>query len=210
MTSDPAQDALIARAVAGDQSALSELLLIHYGPLAAVLREKLPDDMRGVLDVDDVVQEVHVEVFRAIERFRDQGENSFFRWLVTIASQRMIDKIRAHRRLKRGGDARRLQSPAPGPDGATTLLQLLRVDEDTPSQVIAGEDRARALHAALATLKDEYRVALQLRYIEGKPVAEIAAVMGRGEHAVHMLVNRGLKKLRAAIGSYSQHYSRKD
>lgn len=210
MSSDPAHDALLAQAVAGDQAALSELLLVYYGPLAAVLREKLPDDMRGVLDVDDVIQEVHVEVFRAIERFRTTGENSFFRWLATIASQRMIDKIRAHRRLKRGGDARRLHSPPPGPDGAITLLQILRVDENTPSQVVAGQDRALALHTALATLKDEYRVALQLRYLEGKPVAEIARTMGRGEHAVHMLVNRGLKKLRAAIGSYSRHYTRKD
>lgn len=210
MSSDPAHDARLAQAVAGDQAALSELLLVYYGPLASLLREKLPEDMRGALDVDDVIQEVHVEVFRAIARFRTQGENSFFRWLATIASQRMIDKIRAHRRLKRGGDVKRVQSPPPGPDGATTLLQLVRVDENTPSQVIAGEDRARALHAALAALKDEYQVALRLRYLEGKPIAEVAQAMGRGEHAVHMLVNRGLKKLRGVIGRYSEHYTRRD
>jgi RNA polymerase sigma-70 factor (ECF subfamily) len=73
----------------------------------------------------------------------------------------------------------------------------------------ARHEAAGAIHAALAGLKLEYRQAIELRYIQQLPVAEIAARMDRTERAVHMLCNRGLKQLEAAMGCATRFITRK-
>jgi RNA polymerase sigma-70 factor (ECF subfamily) len=83
------------------------------------------------------------------------------------------------------------------------------VDERTPSRSAAGHEAVRAVQVGLAGLKSDYREALRLRYIEGLPVAEVAARMDRTERAVHMLCHRGLQCLRAAVGRSSQFLSSK-
>lgn len=202
------EDALLERAVAGDGGALGDLLLRYYGRLTGRVKRKLPDDLRSLICAEDVVQEVHVEAFRTISRFRPVGEGAFYRWLATIADQRLLDKIKAQRRRKRGGGRRRVQRQAAA--GTSSILSLLNVvahHDATPSRSIARHERERVVHIELAHLKGDYREALRLRYIEGLPVAAIARRMGRTDRAVHMLCNRGLKKLREALGSSTRYLS---
>ncbi len=71
------EDALLERAVAGDGDALGELLLRYYGRLTGRVKRKLPDDLRSLICAEDVVQEVHVEAFRTVSRFRPVGEGAF-------------------------------------------------------------------------------------------------------------------------------------
>ena len=61
--------------------------------------------------------------------------------------------------------------------------------------------------SSLARLTDDQRHVVQLRYLEGLPVAEIAGRLGRSEDAVHALCRRGLMTLREAMGSVSHYLS---
>ena len=208
MVDPTTEDALLERAVSGDGGALGELLFRYYGRLTGRVRRKLPDDLRSLICAEDVVQEAHVEAFRTVSRFRPIGENAFYRWLATVADQRLLDKIKAQRRLKRGGGRRRVQRQAQA--GASSILSLINVvahHDATPSRSIARRERDRVVHIELAHLKGDYREALRLRYIEGLPVAEIARRMGRTDRAVHMLCNRGLKKLREVRGNSTSYVS---
>lgn len=65
------------------------------------------------------------------------------------------------------------------------------------------------MQVALAGLKDDYREALWMRYIEGRPVREIAQAMRRTERAVQMLCNRGLRALREKMGRTSKYLTTK-
>ncbi len=203
------EEELIAQAVDGDRNALAALLWQHYGKLAGYIKRALPEDLISVTAVEDVIQETHIEVFRTIAKFEARGDAAFYRWLVTIARQRLLDQIKAHRRKKRGGGRKRVRrQPNAAASSVGTLLNVVAAETHTPSRSAARRERERAIAVGLASLKEDYREALRLRYLEGLPVAEIARRMDRTERAVHMLCNRGLKRLREALGNASRYMTR--
>jgi len=200
----------VTRAVAGDQAALEHLLVSHYDRLAAEVGRKLPTALRGVIAAEDVLQEAFVVAFREIGRFEPRGPDSFHHWLAAIAKHRLLDLVKAQRRAKRGGGRVALEAEARSPEESMVgLLELLNAHEHTPSRSAAGHEAISAVQVALAGLKEDYRQALQLRYIEGLPVAEVANRMGRTERAVHMLCHRGLQRLHESLGRSSRFFSRK-
>ena len=62
-------------------------------------------------------------------------------------------------------------------------------------------DEAARLRAALAALPDRFRLPLELVYLDGLTHAAAAARLGQPKGTVDANVSRGLKKLRAALGS---------
>lgn len=207
MVSDAAEDLLIGQAVQGDRAALSTLLWMHYDRLAQTIHRKLPNDLRAVVDPEDIVQVVHMEVFRSIRRFVPQGDKAFPRWLATIGEQRLQDEIKKHRRQKRGGGHKRLGPKAGDASTAMGWLDVVARWEHTPSRSFSRRELEQAIQTALAGLDDDYREALRLRDLEGVAVAEIAKRMQRTERAIHNLCWRGRRQLRAAIGSASRFLS---
>jgi RNA polymerase sigma-70 factor (ECF subfamily) len=209
MAEPGAEEALVARAVAGETFALEQLLLYHHDRLARHVAGQLPDDLRPGADVEDVLQQTYMQVFRDIRRFQPRGEGSFFRWLATVAQNRLLDAIKARRAAKRGA-GQRAAAPAGDREGSSAedWADLAAGREPTPSQVVARAEARQAVLVALAGLKPAYREALRLHHLEGKPVAEVAALMGRTEGAVQMLCQRGLEKLREALGRASLYLSR--
>lgn len=209
MTPDDEQRCL-ARAVAGDVGALERLLVLHYDRLAAALAPKLPNELRGLVNADDVLQEAFVVAFREFPGFEPRGPGAFEAWLLAIAQHRLLDIVKAQRAAKRGGGRAALPAHAGSPgDSLVGLLELLEVHERTPSRSVAGREAIRAVQVAMAGLKAEYREALRLRYVEGLRVAETAQRMGRTDRAVHMLCHRALQSLREALGRSSQYFSSK-
>jgi RNA polymerase sigma-70 factor (ECF subfamily) len=198
---------LIAAAVAGDRGATEQLLVAHHDRLVGTLRQRLARHRRSpLIDLDDVIQQTYCDVFRTIGTFRDAGgaTDGFFRWLLAVATHRLADMRRRARAQRRGGVGR---------DGSArsaeemTLEQvveyLVTASRTSPSRVAARHEVEQQILAELSRLPDDYRRAIQLRYLRGLPVAQVAAKLGRSERAVHMLCNRGLKQLRKALGGSS-------
>ncbi len=201
---------LIARAVSGDELALERLLMRLYDRLAAEVARKLPNEFRGLIAADDVLQETFIVAFREIRNFVPAGADALHHWLAAIAQNRVLDLVKAQRTAKRGGGRAVVGGQAKLPDGSLVdLLEQLRVDSRTPSRSTAGREAVGAVQVGLAALKDDYREALRLRYIEGLSVAATAARMDRTERSIHMLCHRGLERLREILGRSSQFFSRK-
>src|SRR4051812_303382 len=95
--------ALVSRAAQGDAIAITLLLKDSRRWLCAVIAQRIPGDLRGGIDADDVVQEAHVEVFRHASSFQPHGVASFHRWTFKIALRKLKDMVRAQRALRRGG-----------------------------------------------------------------------------------------------------------
>ncbi|MHC4064236.1 MAG: RNA polymerase sigma factor [Planctomycetota bacterium] len=201
---------LIARAVAGDAFALERLLLAYYDRLCRRVARKLPVRLRGTVAAEDILQQTFVEAFQGIGSFRPQGKWAFYRWLVTIADHRLQDAVKAQRAAKRGGGrADADQAAKPALESTDELIELLAGPHHTPSQSAARHEAVGAVQVALASLKADHRRALELRYFQGLPAAEVAKAMNRTPHAVHNLCHRGLKELRAVLGRSSQFFTRK-
>ncbi|MHC5111163.1 MAG: sigma-70 family RNA polymerase sigma factor [Planctomycetota bacterium] len=208
MTTDERNLELTALAVAGDEAALERLLLRYHGRLTHQLASKIPSGMRALITVEDVLQEAYLTVFQKIGGFQQRGPGSFYRWLATIAENRLIDAIKAERAAKRGGGRRRVDDFTNPMTGSTVeWLEMLAVHERTPSRSAAGREAMAHVSEALKSLKDDYREALQLRYIEGLPVNETAARMKRTEGAVCLLCHRGLKRLSHVLGQSTRFFS---
>lgn len=85
----------IERAGAGDPRALEHLLSTHSARLASHISPKLPAPMQGAVDVDDILQQTFLEVFRSIDHFEPRGDDSFWSWIVAIANARLRDAVKA-------------------------------------------------------------------------------------------------------------------
>lgn len=203
-------DALIAQAIGGDRWSLEQLLLRHHDRLLASMARKMPSDLAGTVTAEDIAQEAYVVAFREVNSFENRGRDSFYRWLQKIAEHRLFDSIKTQRAAKRGGGRTALDGDIGGAGSEVLqLLDLLAAHSRTPSRVAAIDEATRAIQQALAKLADDYRVVLTMRFIEGKPVADVAAQMNRTEGAIHMLCHRALEQLRHAMGDSSAFFSRR-
>lgn len=206
---EPDAGELVRRAVGGDRPALETLLEILRAPLAARIQARIPADLQALITADDILQEAFVDVFSSVGTFEARGERAFEAWVGRIAENRLLDAIKAQRAAKRGRD--RMINPQTGTDD-DALIDLLNAaagSERTPSRALASAEAVAAIRTALAAVKDEYREALQLRYIEGRAMADVAAAMGKTEPAVQKLCRRGLDALRDALGNSARFFTRK-
>jgi RNA polymerase sigma-70 factor (ECF subfamily) len=199
---------LVAMAIAGDRPALERLLLDYCDRLARHIQQKLPASVRGVLGVEDVLQETFSQVFRDIGRFEPRSAESFFAWLRTVADHRLQDCLKELRRKKRGGDWAQIRKASePEMSSVIDLVDMLSAREGTASRRIAGREAIQAVQVAIAGLTDDYRTAIRLRYLEGKSLAETAELMARTPAAVRGLLDRAKEKMREALGRASLYLS---
>jgi RNA polymerase sigma-70 factor, ECF subfamily len=170
-------DELVARIADGDEVALRELFARHAPWLAARLRAVLP-----VADVEDALQETFLAAWRGAGSY--QPQQACGGWLWGIARRQ------AALALRRRGPA---TVPLPAllaadvPMAADPLQAALsRVDLD---------DALTALGRAGSPDREVWR----LMYIEDRPVAEVAGLLGIPEGTVKSRAHRVRRLLRAAL-----------
>ncbi len=191
--------ALLRSAVAGDSSALAALLTEAEESLRQRIAPRIPSDLRAHLGADDVLQEVYIEVFRSIGRFEQRGPESFERWLATIALRCLRREVRRWRSAKRGGGWGRVQHVAAADESAVTLLRLMEASDSTPSRQAARLEECQALGDVLAGLPEGCAAAVQLVYLEGESLPEVARRLGKTERAVRSLCYRAKVALRELL-----------
>jgi RNA polymerase sigma-70 factor (ECF subfamily) len=202
------QDELLKEFAGGNPAAFERLLLANHTRLVAYIGRQLPADLNRFVSPDDIAQETFTVAFRSQSTFSSRGTDSFYRWLATIARHRILDAGTRWRAAKRGGDKNQpILLPARADQSMVIMLEQLAVHEKTPSHWARMKESVGAMQVAMASLKEDLRLALELRYIQGLPVAEIAVRMGRTDGAIQMLCNRGLKQLRATMGRASDYLS---
>jgi RNA polymerase sigma-70 factor (ECF subfamily) len=168
---------VIGRAREGDADALGQLWRAYQHQVLRYLRG------RGVPDADDVASAVWLDVARSIARF-EGDEPDFRRWLFTIAARRRIDELR--RIHRREAAIRNVNGSADSP--------ARRAGSDSADVA----DRSAALDRALGLVRrlpDDQAEAVLLRVVADLSVSDVAAIMGRREGHVRVLVHRGLAKL---------------
>ncbi len=183
MTIESSVPDLIAKAQAGDRDAFDALVERHQDRLERLIRSRMGDRLMSDLEPGDVRQEVLLRAFGAMHRFHWAGDDSFMRWLGTIAENVILN---ATKRLSRRGTLR-LDRSVPGPG-------------ESPSKALRRDERFDRLETALDHLSPDYRNVIVLARIEGLPIREIARRMHRSESAVKNLLLRALKALRGSFG----------
>ncbi len=189
-TAEPSDEALAARAAAGDTSAF-ETIVGRYQARVFRLACRLTSDT----DAADVLQETFLQVYRHLPSFR--GESLFRTWLYRIASNAALMHRRASAR--RPGESLDLFLPRFDADGrhAATPAELQvasRADELLDRQVLA--EKAREI---IARLPDLYRDAFVLRDLEEMSTADVAQALGVEPATVRQRVHRARLMLRGYL-----------
>lgn len=160
---------LVERTVAGDQRAY-ELLVIKYQRRIERLVGRM---VRDTDLVADITQETFLRAYRALHQFR--GEAQFYTWLyriaVNTAKKALVDMKRnpvvTESALRGSSDS----------EDETSFLDRELISDETPETVLAAQEIAAAVNAAMEALPEDLRQAVTLREIEGLSYEEIAVAM---------------------------------
>jgi RNA polymerase sigma-70 factor (ECF subfamily) len=210
MSTEPADDALLAAAVAGDRTALERLLLLHCERLSRRIAAALPNTAQHGGSVDDLLQQTLVQAIRDIGGLKSRSPGGFAAWLQTIADHRVQDFLRAEgRHRRRGGVQAAVLAPGSSAQPMLTLVEQLSGHGSTPSGNAARNEAVHAVRVGLAGLPPPQREAIQLHHLDGRSLDETAAKMDRSPDAVRGLLQRARKSLRQTLGRSSRWFSHK-
>jgi RNA polymerase sigma-70 factor (ECF subfamily) len=167
--------------------------------LALLARWQLAPHLRGKVDLSGVVQQTLLEAHQAQDRFRNQPAAAQAAWLRGALANNLRDEVRKLATAAR--DIGRERSLEAALDQSSARLEAwLAADQSSPSGRAERQEELLRLAEALAALPDDQRRAVEMHHLEGRPLAEVAAELGRTKGAVAQLLFRGLKKLRELMG----------
>ncbi|WP_246010712.1 RNA polymerase sigma factor [Hymenobacter perfusus] len=183
MSSLPPDAELVVRLQAGEAAAFRTLVERYQGP---VYRTAL-GLLRSPEEAEDVAQEVFVEVYQTIARFR--GEAALSTWLYRLATSRALKQRRKNQTKKRFAFLTTLL-------GANQEVLHERPDHRHPLALLEGRQQQQQLLDAIARLPDSQQIAFTLRHEQELSYEEIAAVLDTTRPAVESLLFRARQSLR--------------
>jgi RNA polymerase sigma factor (sigma-70 family) len=171
--------AALARIPAGDRAALQTVYRLTSAKLFGVALRILGE--RG--EAEDVLQEVYVAVWRKAGDF-DAGRASPMTWLIAIARNRAIDRLRSRqsRRMDPLDDAFEVADSAPRADDA----------------LATSEDNLR-LHGCLDGLEKDERAALRGAFFDGNTYEVLAMSANIPLGTMKSRIRRAMMKLKACL-----------
>jgi RNA polymerase sigma factor (sigma-70 family) len=162
---------LVARARAGDLSALEHLYRAYERPVYTLARRLT----RSAEDAEDVLQETFLEVCRSLKQWR--GEGNLWGWIRTIAASKALMRYRREK------------------------LREWEPLEENVAQHSNDVPLAMDLEAALARLPDRSRAVVWLHDVEGYTHEEIAELMGMTTSFSKSQLARAHERLRQWLGA---------
>ena len=166
---------LIARAQAGEAIAFERLARRHAASLWRCAMALGKDSHWA----EDLAQETLVEAWRSLARF--DGRCRFSTWLYGILRHRFL-------KGRRKQDAARLS--------ASDALGQEPCPARSPDRSAEASEDAQRVRQAVASLPEEHRLVIELRFFAGATLDEIAAALGCPLGTVKSRLHYALEKLR--------------
>ena len=145
-----------------------------YGVCLRVLNDRA--------EADEALQEVFVKIWTKADRFA-VSDLSPISWLVAVARNHAIDRIRARR---------------PRSDDLDEALDVADPGPDPEDMAVAGGERAR-IHRCLDELEADRAAAVRGAYLNGDSYAELAERYSVPLNTMRTWLRRSLLKLRECL-----------
>ena len=156
-------DKLVKRAKKGDSRAFDLLVLKYQGRVAQLVSRYVSN----AAEVEDVTQEAFIKAYRALPKFR--GDSAFYTWLYRIAANAAKNHLVAL--------GRRPTTDMALDDSESYEVPGRLKDNESPDEVIMGQQLEAVISQAIDALPLELKAALTLREFEGLSYDEIAEVL---------------------------------
>lgn len=169
---------LISRVALGNRTAFSELYDETSSKLLAVCLRVLKDRSAA----EDAVQEVYVKVWNAADKYQITG-HSPMTWLITIARNTAIDRLRAGRQTEDIADHD----------------HRLADSDPTPEQAVIAASEAALVQKCLNEMDADRRAAVTGAYLDGRSYKDLAEHFGIPLNTIRTWLRRGLASLRECV-----------
>ena len=179
---------LLARAGLGDRVAFATLYERTSPHLYAVVSRINRD--RG--QAEDILQEVYVNVWRAVQGF-DAAQSQPLTWLTSIARNRAIDSLRRARTQPQ------IHTAPASDEEETDVYEALADDAPGPLELLSRASEARALARCMETLNQKQRESVALAFYDGLSHSEVAQRMRQPLGTVKSWVRRALLSLKSCL-----------
>lgn len=180
MTQDRRDDveALIAQVALGNQDAFSRLYDATSGKLLAVCMRVLSERAAA----EDAMQEVYVKVWKSAGRYQVTG-HSPMTWLITIARNTAIDRLRTRRT----------------DDDIADHGERIAAPGLSPEQSVIATSESKRIIGCMDELEDDRRAAISGAYLDGKSYKELADQFDVPLNTMRTWLRRGLAALRECM-----------
>lgn len=184
------EGAVVARARTGDSQAFTELVNKYENSIFRLARHIT----QSAEDAEDVLQETFLKAYEHLDEF--QGHSKFYTWLVRIAVNQSLMKLRKRRTDKSVSLDETFDT------GEENLTREIAVWEDNPEQTYSREEIRDILDRAVESLPPIFRTVFALRDIEELSTEETAAILNLSVPAVKSRLLRARLRLREKLTRY--------
>lgn len=180
---------LVSAAKGGDNTAFEELVSRYEGKIFGLTMSITGNRA----DAEDATQEAFLKSYTHLETF--QGDSRFYTWLVRIAANEALMRLR-----KRRPGEFSLDEPIAGEEDLMPRdLEEWRPD---PEQQYAQTEMENIVNDAIERLEFDFRIVFMLRDVEELSTEETAEALGMSIPAVKSRLLRARLKLRQKLNRY--------
>lgn len=182
--------ALVQSAKKGDLEAFSELVRLYDRNVFRIAQHITHNEE----DAQDVVQEAFLKAYQNLDQF--QGNSKFYTWLVRIAVNEALMKLRKRRTSKTVS----LDDDVETEEG--TMPREVADWSPNPEQLYGQAELGDILKKTIQGLPQGFRTVFVLRDVEGLSTEETAEMLGLSIPAVKSRLLRARLQLRERLGKY--------
>jgi RNA polymerase sigma-70 factor, ECF subfamily len=183
------EGSLVAAAKAGDINAF-ETLVGRYERKIFRLAQNITQNKE---DAEDVMQEAFLKSYQHLGEF--QGNSRFYTWLVRIAVNQALMKLRKRR-------PNQVSLDEEVDTGEDTMPREVEDWGPSPEERYKQAELGTILNSTIAELEPPFRIVFQLRDIEELSTEETAEALGLSIPAVKSRLLRARLKLRQKLNRY--------
>ncbi len=181
---------LVVFARSGSEQAYRELLERYQRPVFSLVYRMVRDRETA----EDLAQETFVKVFNNLESYNPKFK--FSSWIFKIATNLTIDTLRRKELQTVSLDGSRYARTDEEVEASRVTVAS---SDETPEERLEAKELGAEIESAIGRLRPEYRTAILLRHVEGRPYEEIAEIMDIPLGTVKTYIHRARMELRETL-----------
>jgi RNA polymerase sigma-70 factor (ECF subfamily) len=178
---------LMKRIKSGDAEALKELYQLYkrllLGMVISIVKSR--EEAEGVL------QEIFVKIWNNVDSF-DANKGNVYSWIVTLARNKAIDRIRSKDYKTQKKAATSIHEPS----------FTLEGDKHDPLETTIFSNRTKLVKKALHKIPDKQQEVIKIAYYQGFTQSEIAERLDMPLGTVKSRTRQGMIKLKRILADY--------
>ncbi|MGB5419026.1 RNA polymerase sigma factor [Algibacter sp.] len=151
-------------------------------------------------DAEDIAQEVFVEVFNSIGKFK--GDSKLSTWIYRITTNKCLEFIRKRNTKKRFAFLQSITGNDIPMDKTSYFTEM-----NHPGIILENKEESETLFFAINQLPEAQKVVFTLHKVDGKSYQEICDIIDKSLSSVESLMFRAKKNLQNLLENYYKNES---